>query len=320
VTVPGLRTHEAFLRILSEDGSLNDDRFVPRNFRLDEIMSDRRAAAYARDVLPAADFFDWQGKHAQFCEDHLVCTAGTDGPPDALDPTDPAICPATFAGNAVASRFGTTDLKLSLVRIVGLYRVAEALGVDEASIKLGLEDPVLRDGIIERWVAKLHVEPVFATFWQDVKDLVPKSGTPPPEWADDLRDRLGLSFLDPDAYGPIRIMVLRYRVADVPVAGNVLARPLTVPTELDGLFFPAFCPAPDGTGIGRIVDLGRTLTTPWPELLHPTCHWRGEHVAQLGVVSRSVPSVAVARGRHLKLLQKIMRQANYGIATDADLL
>lgn len=318
MTTSALRVHEHFLETLSEDEVLEDDRFVARNFRLDEVVSDVRANAYARQVFPAEGFLDWQRKHAQYLEDHIVRTAGPDGPPAALDPSDTKTCPETFGPDTLPAH--PVDLGLSLVRVVGLFAVAEALGIEEASVRSGLEDPGLRDGIIDRWSLKIPVAPVFATLWQDVKALVPKVGEPPAEWADDLRDRLGLSQYDPDKWGPIQVMVLRYSVVDVPTTDSALSRPLVVPTELDGPFFPPFCPAPAGTGIGRVVDLGQTLTRPWPELLHPTFRWRGEHVAQLGVIERPLPSVGAARGRHLKLLQAVSERDDYGVATDGDMM
>jgi hypothetical protein len=318
VTTDGLGEHEDFFERLSGEDRLGDSRFVARNFRLDELLADSRAASYSGQVLPADDFPSWEGKHARFFDEHMVCTAPPDGPPTALDIGDKEHCPDTFGPDAIPA--APLDLSLSLVRVVGLFRVAEAVGIDEASVRSGLEDPPLRDGIIARWTAKLPVEPVFATLWQDVNDLVPDKATPPDYWADDLRDRLGLSPYDPELWGPIQIMVLRYKVADLPTMGSVLSRPLTVPTELDSLFFPPFCPAPIGAGIGRVVDLGQTLSTPWPEVLHPTFRWRGDHVVQLGVIERPVPSISAARGRHLRLLQLASGRSDYGTSTDGDLL
>lgn len=317
---PAFDPHLPFLEGLSTSAELADDRFVPRNFRLDEVLSPVRATAYVTEVLPARDFPEWAQRHAQYVEDHLVCIGGPTGPPTSLDPDDPKTCPETFGPNAVTSGMDTTDVHLSLVRVVGIYRVAQSLGINEDAAGAALEDPALRDGIVERWAAKLPVEPVFATFWQDVRGLVPKAGTPPPDWADDLRDRLGLSFLDPEEWGPIGIMVLRYEIADLPTMGTHLGRSLAIPTELDGLFFAPFCPTPVGVGLGRVIDLGQTLTSPWLEVLHPTLRWRGSHVAQVGVIRRSVPPLAPARGRHLRLLQTALARPGYGTATDGDLL
>jgi hypothetical protein len=255
-----------------------------------------------------------------YVEDRVQRPAPASGPPAALDRNDPRTCPETFGPEALAADATQIHLGLSLVRVVALYRVAVAVGEDESTIQSALEDEALRDGIIDRWATKQPVEPVFATLWQDVKDLVPKDGDPPPGWADDLRDRLGLSTYDPEEFGAIRIMVLKYKVADLPEAGDSLTRPVTVPTELDCGFFPPFCPVPTGSGIGRVVDLSRELTSPWPEILHPTLRWRGEHVEQLGVISRPVPSLAAARGRHIRLIQALCGKPDYGTATDADLL
>jgi len=321
ITVAVLKPHEPFLVYQSEDGALEDDRFIARNFRLDERLPEARTASYAAEVLSAAsDFSSWARRHAEYVEDRIQRPTPPSGPPAALDPDDPHTCPETFASHALAAKTQLVELGLSLVRVVGLYRVAVAVGLDEGAVRAGLDDPALRDAIIERWALKQPIEPVFATMWQDVRDLVPATGKPPSEWADDLRDRLGLSTYDPEQFGDIGVMVLKYKVSDLPTIGSLVTRPVTVPTEIDCDFFPPFCPAPGGSGVGRVVDLGLTLTSPWPEVLHPSFRWRGEHVAQLGVISRSVPSVPAARGRHIKLIQALCGRSDYGTATDGDLL
>jgi hypothetical protein len=320
MTVPPLLPHESFLVGQSQDATLQDNRFVARNFRLDELISHARGSDYATAVLPASDFDVWQRRHARYIEGHLEITTPPGGPPPALDPADPATCPETFGRHAVTADVAGLDLSLSLIRVVGLFGVATAVGLSPEDVRHGLEDAALRDGIIDRWAIKLPVKPVFATLWQDVRQLVPATGRPPNGWADDLRDRLGLSFHDPDEFGPVEVMVLKYRIAELPTAGSVLSRPLAIPTELDGPFFPPFCPAPAGVGVGRVVDLGSSLTTPWPEVLHPTFLWRGEHVAQIGTITRPVPSLEAARARHLRLLQALCDRPDYGTLTDSDIL
>ncbi|MGN6663485.1 MAG: hypothetical protein ACTHK6_04670 [Solirubrobacterales bacterium] len=319
MTVDGLRAQESFLESLSDDVALDDDRFVARNFRLDENMPEGRTKSYCEAVFPAADFRGWQRKHAVFVKDRLVRIGTATGPPAVLDRSDPERCPETFGEEMIPISAVPIALDLSLVRVVGVHSIAQSLGLDETRVLDGLHDPVLRDGIIESWVAKLAMEPVFATLWQDVRDLVPQGEDPPAEWADDLRDRLGLSFYDPDRWGPINVMVLRYPVSSLPFAEDSTGRPLAVPTELDGRFFPPFCPVPLGMGVGRVVSLGEEVMALGPELLHPTIRWRGAHVAALGVIKRPVPALAPARGRHLKLVREVYGRADYGLITDGDL-
>jgi len=296
MTVPALKAHESFLVLQSQDPMMSDDRFVARNFRLDERLPDARAAYYAANALPASDLPSWAVRHADYLEDRIQRPTPPSGPPATLDPNDLRTCPETFGPDALAVDSRLLDLGLSLVRVVGLFRVAEAVGLDEGTVRSALEDPLLRDGIIDRWALKQPVEPIFATLWQDVKDLVPATGDPPPEW------------------------VMKYKVSDLPTTGSIVTRPITVPTELDSGFFPPFCPSPAGSGVGRVVDLGLTITSPWPEVLHPTVRWRGVQVAQLGVISRPVPSLAIARSRHIKLIQTLCGRPDYATVTDADLL
>jgi len=319
MTSAALKAQEGFLEGLSTDGALGDNRFVARNFRLDENLPDDRARSYCDTVFPATDFRGWQRSHTAFVRDRLVLTGTTEGPPVVLDSADPERCPETFREEMIPVSAVPISLDLSLVRVVGVHSVAASLGLDEETVLGGLQDETLRDGILRRWAIKLPVEPVFATLWQDVRDLVPSGEDPPAGWADDLRDRLGLSFYDPERWGPINVMALRYPISLLPVAGDPMSRPLAVPTELDGRFFPPFCPTPLGTGIGRVVSLVEGATALGPELLHPTVRWHGEHLAALGVIERPVPALAPARERHLRLVRELLGRADYGLATDGDL-
>ncbi|MFY9821583.1 MAG: hypothetical protein WAM82_09375 [Thermoanaerobaculia bacterium] len=170
------------------------------------------------------------------------------------------------------------------------------------------------------WSSRLDLRPTYATFWEDQRDLFEKHR---PDWADALRDRLGLLHLNPGLRGEIPILVFRYPVREVPKHVQVRdGRPLAAPTVLDGELCEAFCPAPKGEIFGRVVDLSAPFNEPSREVVHPFFPYRVEHLFRVGTVRRAVPtSLREARKTHLLAVQTLCSRADYAMGTDGgDLL
>ena len=92
------------------------------------------------------------------------------------------------------------------------------------------------------WNAKRDKRPLFATTELEVEDII-NGGTP--DWAERLRDRLGLGHYSPgSASGPIEVILMRYTVQEVSdsLAGN--GHP-AIPTVLDGDMSHYFYPSPN---------------------------------------------------------------------------
>jgi hypothetical protein len=240
------------------------------------------------------------------------------------------VCPETFSFPEAIRRYGGSYKDLGLIRMVKAETIATMLDVpgsdptafielcqaflddrSNASLRSELDDSlaVVSD--------KLDLRPVFAAFFEDVKDDLASS-----DWADRLRDRMGLTHFNPMPAAPVPVVLLSYKVKDVPPFSDGRdERPLAVPSVLDSRFFPAFCPAPGAEEQGQLVDLAASFDEPVHEVLHGWIRLRAEHVHRVGQVESAVPDdLAKARGTHFHYLQQSCGPADYGRETDQDII
>ncbi len=301
-----------------------DDRFPPRNFRLDEGVSEPRAERYRATVHVPGDMDDWNGRHERYLET-AVGWPWSSPAGRAIDPTA-AGCPETFGPSALTARFGATSREVLLVRVMTPYRLAEDARVTFAVVFAALEawergDDRQLDSLLLRASRQVGALPAFATYWERLKDILPEDeAAAPPSWASDLRNRLGLSHLRPRG-GHCPILVFRYEVAAIPrVLGSPGTRSLTVPTVLDARLFAPFCPPPAGSDAGATVDLAARLERPKPEVLHPPLRLRPRDLFRIGDVTVRPPPIEPARQHHLIWLQVDARRPDYATDTDPDLV
>ncbi|HEX3128870.1 MAG TPA: hypothetical protein VH394_16175 [Thermoanaerobaculia bacterium] len=322
-----------FLSEVGLDPSTGDRCFLGRNFLLDEAVPEPRADSYVAEGAAArhADLNTWTDRHQDYLKRRVRPEQPPVGPPGTLNPARPEVCPETFRFPEAFS-FAAAKTDLYLLRVVNARKLAQDLVETEGDI-LGWAREVLASGDREsaaghalaaalgRWSSQLDLRPVYATFWEDQRDLF-EFEKDRPDWADALRDRLGLLHLSPRLRGEIPVLVFRYPVSEVPRHAEVRdGRPLAAPTVLDGELCEAFCPAPRGQTCGRVVDLSAPFEEPSREVVHPFFPYRIEHLFRLGAVRRPVPSsLRESRKTHLMAVQTLCSRPDYGMGTDGDLL
>lgn len=332
-TDPGFR---AFLdRIASKAGLY---RLAGRNFLLDEGVLPVRCDSY-RATGAAFDHVDskaWRLLHEKYLEQRVYRNGPSTGVPLELDQTDEDLCPETFRFVDPGSPFLYSDKGLHLVRTEELSFVARLTGVAEDRLK-HLANDVAENGasaasfselesVLRTWSKNIQLRPAFAAFWEDLSDLFGGSpGEDSKDWADRLRDRLGLAHYDPsERGGPIDILVFRYEVgglAQVVGLGDGV-RALVPPTVLDGNLSDAFCPAPVGARTGHTLDLSGACDSPRREILHPTLAFGARHLWRTGRIAAGVDlsSLPTVRGLHLIWVREETGKADYAADTDGDLL
>lgn len=339
-----------FLRRIAAAGrSASVPAFQARNFLLDQGVLSPSAKSYrthgAAEGFTSGDDLndagDWMERHSAYLrsEVQLKRRASTT-PPQRLDPKKLYNCPETFRHDDNFRDLGGVAEELHLLRVVdlgsvvglaqrggrsthlsaeNLYPIAERVATVWPDVQNATaEDRARLEALLRAWRLACDLRPVFASFYADHEDLL--SDTPPADWADRLRDRLGLAHLAPDARRPaIPILVFRYPVSAVPRRLGLRGRkPLATPTVLDGELSPAFCPAPPEEPCGRVVELRGNLERPAREVLHPFFYLGLEHLYRVGQVTAPVPGdLWDARQAHLLWLRE--RYPGYAATTDPEL-
>lgn len=333
-----------FLHSMSQDTSLGNIRFIPRNFLLDEGINSHRRKSYEAigGIQAHASFDDWVGIHNDYLNSQIFLVRPLPLP-NIFDVADEKYCPETFRHVDSFDEFGAADPNLYLIRVeradhisrlAGLNSVNELLELarkvedlnssrKEANINQTTREGQLLNSILEVWSRSLDMRPIWAGFWENFGELF---GSEPASdsdaWPDELRDRLGLYHLDPFALSvaEIPILVFRYPVKLLPrLKANRTLRPITVPSVLDSRFGEAFCPAPSGRPYGFTIYLGQRDYRPQREILHPPMQFRPEHLFRVGVVKRRLPSdLSAARSLHLLWLRLETNRPDYSVITDGD--
>lgn len=321
---------------LSVDSEIRQ-AFVARNFTLDEGVLQERAESYrTRGAADGhRDYIRWSLAHQAYLADLVYRPFHEERLPTVLDAQDPDLCPETFRLLRPGGPFVATYDDLKLIRIEELDEFARLAGAEPAQLRALAEQVVSSrtaggDAAIElaailgQRAQNAEVRPTFVAFFDDVAEIFGRTpAEDPPEWADDLRDRLGLAHLDPmERHGDIDVLVFCYPVGAVARFRDRTEKALVAPTVLDGRFSPAFLPAPEGGATGHTVVLSGDASAGCPELLHPTVTFGVEHLYRVGKVRRPVAWELLPGARGLQILEcrSRSRRHDYAALTDGDLL
>lgn len=311
-----------------------ESAFVARNFLLDEGIPTERVESYrlANAVADHGTVSTWSKRHRDYLYGQVWLTGDGFGPPSPVDADDVDQCPETFRRAAATSPYAAVDERLDLIRVVDLSFLASKASYPAAQVRALAErvtgstassaDRDELDVVLATWTKAIDLRPVFAGFWEDLRDIFGADSTSdPPSWADALRDRLGLVHYDA-ALSAIDILVFRYPVRLVPKLHGSGLRPIVPPTVLDGSHSDAFCPAPKGTP-GHTVDLNAvTELRARREVVHPAVALCAEHVFRAGTIRRTTDRdvLPLARHAHLTQVRDASGRVDYAAATDGDLL
>lgn len=316
-------------------GESANARFIPRNFLLDERMDPERLPGYAGALGPRAVWSlpDWDAAHKHYLDQFVFVKplAGDDLGSLRLD--NPRTCPETFRSAPALATFQSTDRQTHLLRLVPVRDLAHLANADPAAVwtlaqawvgqpddSNPLREPLARVLDEAATGPRCDHRPVFAAFYEDLAADLHET-----DWADRMRDRLGLyhvSQMYPRGL-PARVLLFRYPVEDLPRRrGERDTRLIAVPSVLDHGLSVAFCPAPRELTRGRVVDLrAGGHAEPVREVLHPFIPFEVRHLVDVGEVTRAVPEILDnARRDHLVWLQLLAGRDDYASETDGDLL
>ncbi|MHB1591100.1 MAG: hypothetical protein ACYCTW_06160 [Sulfuricella sp.] len=318
--IPSLQPYVA--RQLGNGALDEEERVKIENLILDERPTRAGVDLYASRIgaTHVADLDDWHGRHTDFLK--LEIQIGRSKTED----------PWTFRPGNDSNRLRLMDHRQYLIRVEDVSWPCRLANITGEQLRDYLEkfhqgDSAAADsleGFASRWNAERDKRPLFATTELEVGDIFEDEGNSS-EWAERLRDRLGLGHYDPGYGGPIEIVAMRYTVQEVlDSMENNQGHP-AIPTLLDGsmsqFFFPTPLPTEDGVAgaeyYGHTLNLSPVANESdyrmGVELLHPHIEYKPEHFFKMGVIARPVTMpLTQARRFHLPWLRLDYGRDDFG--------
>lgn len=313
--LPPLQT---LIRQRRDDPTLSaEERAVYENFTMEERISSARLTRYGDAIGSTAllnrDAF-WQQHKTRYLDVYqFVDKDNSDG-----------IVPDTFNAALNGSNlWAGIDDNVVLYRLETVSWALEGSSVSQDELERSIHEATAKPGpmpdtarrtlqrMVNEWNGRRNLYPSFATTSDEVAGLLTE-----PDWADRLRDHLGLGRLNPVAAPPIAVLLMRYTVKEVRATKAARAQGFCIPTVLDGTCNPCFFPTPTRAGTeGAVYEQGRAVNLAPAktelgyrmglELIHSYLDYRPEHIVRWGLISRPLQVDLTQRRRwHLSWLQR----------------
>jgi len=308
----------AFLTTAARSVSLAE--WAPaENYILEERLSPDRHQEFLNTsgfaTTSPADVPDWFAQHYNYT---LVHIAQRGAPPGSLASTfrsinQPALLTVQSAQDVV--RVETLEGLHSRARsILSVDQVQTLITQYLAIRRTGALPPVAIEAPLRKWITDAcrggDSRPTFAAPLAEVEIILAQ-----PDWANRLRDALGLGHIRSSATGPARVLLMRYSLERVRNAYLRAPAWAAAPTVLDDVARsgpnPCFFPAPETSwaGFGFTVDPDSSNPISVREILHAPIPYVLEDIQAFGLVTSPVPdpSVTSARDRHRANLKPHLR-------------
>lgn len=299
-------------------GTAIDVAAPAENYVLDERVPDARGGeflAFNGFSSTAPDKDSWFKHHTNYTKAHVALPpiSGTftkineDAWLPQLSPDWDVVRIETL--NGLAGRALSKGSHISESKIAGLVR--ELLAARAAGTNL---DP-LKLAELEKWLQLVNRgsdrRPAFVAPFAEVEDILKQ-----PDWADRLRDALGLGHIRLWAGTPMTVVLMQYnliRVHNAHIGKPAWAASPTVLDDVPGQMpNPCFFPAPKTAskdGYGFTVDLATSGATWRREFLHGHIAYTLDDIRRIGEVTTDVPPkrISDARKDHRDLLASDLR-------------
>ena len=295
-----------------------EERAHIENFTFDERPPSNGIDLYARRLkaTPLTDLDNWQDRHRNFVVDEINL--------DASEPEKPW----TFRNDNAINRLRQIDPRINLIRVEDANWICSLAGISPENLRTQIEsfkngDKKASDflsGIVKLWNSERDQRPIFATTELEVDDIIYSDQD---DWAEQLRNQLGLGHYSPSSARPIEIILMRYTVEEVLASLDGEGYP-AIPTVLDSDMSPYFFPSPipesdvsDNPYYGHTVNLAAVKEendySMGVELLHPYIDYKAEHFLKMGIIAKpfEIP-LQRARAFHLPWLQLNSGRDDFG--------
>lgn len=297
-------------------------RAYAENVYFDERIGSDRQAGYETslsDFAPTID--DWREAHGEY----LAGAVTVDLPETFLTINGKAALPpavwSELGSGQVLVRIESLDHMLTHTKLGSLDDLENARALFTGERR---DDRVSQDdakALLEMMCRSLNTNPYanrprFAAFAQELEADINA-----PDWANRLRDRLGLAhFPSKTKSGPWPVALMRYTVKEVAKRATHLRanHPLTVPTVLDDQPYEIFHPAPEEANYGRTLHLGDNHDCAGlaSEVLHPRIDYLPHHIWKIGAITTradlSQERLVEMRKTHIECLQLTTERFDFG--------
>jgi len=302
----------AFLQGIAA-GTTLEEAAPAENYILDERVPDARENDFLglNGFASAAHNKDsWFKQHVDYTKDRVALPAisgtfTTINQPNwlGLNPDWDVIRIETLCGiNDRAVQKGSTIPEAKVANLIREMLAARAAGSILDSLK---------QAELEKWLQLANKgrdrRPAFVAPFAEVEDILKQA-----DWANRLRDALGLGHIRLSAGNPMTIVLMQYnliRVHDTHIGKPAWAASPTVLDEVPGQMpNPCFFPAPkkaSADGYGYTVDLATTGATYRKEFIHARIDYTLADIRRIGEVTTDVPGARIKQARkdHLDLLK-----------------
>lgn len=189
-----------------------EEQALIENFLLDERPPADGTALYSRRFGTSAvlDLDDWQDSHKNFTFEEIRIGMSEPGQP------------WTFRPENDVNRLRLIEPRIYLVRVERADWPCSLAGIETEKLRHHIDEYKrgirgASEAFLERvasiWNVERDKRPLFATTALEVEDIINDGN---PDWAERLRDRLGLGHYSPStASGPIEVILMRYTVQEV---------------------------------------------------------------------------------------------------------
>ncbi len=211
----------------------------------------------------------------------------------------------------VETLYGLNDRALKKGSTIPEAKAGSLISALLAARAAGTNLDPLKQAELEKWLQLANRgsdrRPAFVAPFAEVEEILKQ-----PDWANRLRDALGLGHIRLWAGNPMTVVLMQYnliRVHDAHIGKPAWAASPTVLDDVPGQMpNPCFFPAPKAAskdGYGFTVDLASTGATWRKEFLHGHIAYTLGDIRRLGEVTTDVPPTRIADARkdHCELLK-----------------
>ena len=293
-----------------------EERAHIENFLLDERPPQQGINLYAKRLKSKSitDLDNWVNRHKDFTAEEIDI-----GITDTKQPW-------TFRADNAINRLRNIEPSLPLIRVEDVKWLCECSGISSTDLNAHIKtfqtgDTKARDflnGVVKDWNSERKKRPMFATTKLEVEDIINDDSA---DWAEQLRDHLGLGHYSPLSGSPIEIVLMSYTVQEVLDSLEGEGYP-AIPTVLDSNMSPYFFPSPipkhNNPFYGHTVNLTHVDDDNeykmGVELLHPRIDYKPEHFFRMGVIARPFKMpLERARRFHLPWLRIDSERNDFGV-------